>query len=178
MKKLHPILIISLLFLSVGFPQKEYDINQIVEWNDVYIKKFSDEEVNGSVYQMFGDIKVDLGYIKNGGKEGLWTWWFENGRKKNEGTYKDGKENGLHKWWYENGHKSEERTYKNGIKEGLWTKWYDNGQKGIEATYKDGELDGLETHWYENGQKSSEKTYKDGKFISKKEWNEDGSVKE
>ena len=178
MKKLHPILIISLLFLSVGFPQKEYDINQIVEWNDVYIKKFSGEEVNGSVYQMFGDIKVDLGYIKNGGKEGLWTWWFENGRKKNEGTYKDGKENGLHKWWYENGHKSEERTYKNGIKEGLWTKWYNNGQKGIEETYKDGELNGLETHWYENGQKSSEKTYKDGKFISKKEWNEDGSVKE
>ena len=35
----------------------------------VYIKKFGDEEVNGSVYQMFGDIKMDLGYIKNGEKE-------------------------------------------------------------------------------------------------------------
>ena len=171
-------LIISLLILSVGFSQKEYDINHVLEKKGIYIKKFSDEEVNGGVYQMFGDIKVDLGYIKNGGKEGLWTWWFENGEKKNEGTFEDGKENGLHKWWYENGHKSEERTYKNGIKEGLWTKWYNNGQKGIEETYKDGELDGLETHWYENGQKSSEKTYKDGKFISKKEWNEDGSVKE
>ena len=171
-------LIISLLILSVGFSQKEYDINHVLEKKGVYIKKFSDEEVNGSAYQMFGDMKMDLGYIKNGKKEGLWTWWFENGEKKNEGTFKDGKENGLHKWWYENGHKSEERTYKNGIKEGLWTKWYNNGQKGIEETYKDGELDGLETHWYENGQKSSEKTYKDGKFISKKEWNEDGSVKE
>ena len=171
-------LIISLLILSVGFSQKEYDINHVLEKKGIYIKKFSDEEVNGRVYQMFGDMKMDLGYIKNGKKEGLWTWWFENGEKKNEGTFKDGKENGLHKWWYENGHKSEERTYKNGIKDGLWTKWYNNGQKGIEETYKDGELNGLETHWYENGQKSSEKTYKDGKFISKKEWNEDGSVKE
>ena len=61
-------LIISLLFLSVGFCQQEYDINQIIERNDVYVKKFSDEIVNGKVFQMFGDIKVDLGYIKNGGK--------------------------------------------------------------------------------------------------------------
>ena len=29
-----------------------------------------------------------------------------------------------------------------------------------------------------NGRKKEEKTYKDGKLISKKEWNEDGSVKE
>ena len=43
-------LIISLLFLSVGFCQQEYDINQIVERNDVYVKKFSDEIVNeGSI---------------------------------------------------------------------------------------------------------------------------------
>jgi len=147
-------LIISLLFLSVGFCQKEYDINQIVERDGVYIKKFSDEIVNGKVFQMFGDIKVDIGYIKNGEKERLWTWWYDNGNKKSEGNYKDGKENGLHKWWYENVHKSEERTYKNGIKEGLWIKWYDNGQKGIEYNYK----------------------Y--GKLISSKRWNEDGSMKE
>ena len=37
--------------------------------------------------------------------------------------------------------------------------------------------DGLYTNWYENGQKSFEGTYKDGELISKKYWNEDGSVK-
>ena len=47
-----------------------------------------------------------------------------------------------------------------------------------EGTYKDGELDGLRTKWYKNGQKRKEETYKDGKRISKKEWNEDGSVEE
>ena len=38
-------------------------------------------------------------------------------------------------------------------------------------------LDGLYTNWYKNGQKSFEGTYKDGELISKKYWNEDGSVK-
>jgi len=38
------------------------------------------------------------------------------------------------------------------------------------------ERDGLYTNWYENGRKRFEGTYKDGELISKKEWNEDGSV--
>ena len=70
-------LIISLLlFLSVGFCQQEYDINQIVERNSVYVKKFSDEIVNGNVYQMSDDIIIPLGKMKNGKKDGLWTKWY------------------------------------------------------------------------------------------------------
>ena len=38
--------------------------------------------------------------------------------------------------------------------------------------------DDLFTYWYENGQKESEITFKNGEEISKKQWNEDGSVKE
>ena len=55
---------------------------------------------------------------------------------------------------------------------------YDNGNKKIEGSYKDGIEDGLWTYWYNNGQKKEEVTIKDGKWVSKKEWNEDGSVKE
>ena len=96
--------IISLLFLSSGFTQtKEYNIDDLLEKDGLFREKLNDEILKGDVYQMFGDMKMDLGYIKNGKKEGLWTWWFENGEKKNEGTFKDGKENGLHKWWYKNG---------------------------------------------------------------------------
>ena len=62
--------------------------------------------------------------------------------------------------------------------DGLNTKWYDNGQKSEEQHYKDYKLEGLSTDWYENGQKWVEGTYKDGKLISKKEWNEDGSVRQ
>jgi len=49
---------------------------------------------------MFGDIKMDLGYIKNGEKEGLWTKWYENGQKQIEGIYKDWEKVG--KWTYYN----------------------------------------------------------------------------
>ena len=120
-------LIISLLIFSVGFSQKEYDINHVLEKKGVYIKKFSDEEVNGSVYQMFGDIKMDLGYIKNGKKEGLWTWWFENGEKKNEGSFKDGLEFGLWTYFYENGQKQIEGIYTDWEKVGKWTYYNEDG---------------------------------------------------
>ena len=63
--------------------------------------------------------------------------------------------------------------------DGLNTVWYENGQKKLEFSIKDSFiLDGLQTWWYENGEKKVEYNYKDRRFISKKEWNEDGSVKE
>jgi len=86
------------------------------------------------------------------GRVGKWTFWYENGKKEYEGTYKDGKQ------------------------DGLVTQWYENGQIFWKGTLKDGEQQGLHTYWYENGKKSFEETYKDGELISKKEWNEDGSV--
>ncbi len=107
---------------------------------------------------------LPLGYaiITYGERDGLWTKWYENGQKVEEGTYKDGERDGLWTKWYENGQKVEEGTYKDGERDGLWTKWYENGQKVEEGTYKDGERDGLWTKWCENGQKYSEVTYKLG----------------
>jgi len=47
----------------LAWGQKEYNINHIIEQDSVYKKKFSDEIVNGRVYQMFDDLKVTLGKI-------------------------------------------------------------------------------------------------------------------
>ena len=80
--------------------------------------------------------------------------------------------------YYVSGEKLSEVPYKDGEPDGLYTEWYLNGEKEKEGTFKDGIQDGLWTLWYENGQKKFEITFKDGKEISKKEWNEDGSVKE
>ena len=67
----------------------------------------------------------------------------------------------------------------NGEKEGRWKSYYHStGRKIIDVNYKNGKLDGLWISWYDNGQKKSEQTYKDGEEIFKKEWNEDGFVKE
>jgi len=72
-------------------------------------------------------------------------------------------------------------SVKNGVKHGLWNIWWDNGDNYrllVEKHYKNGKLHGKYISWYENGKKEWEGIYKDGKEISKKEWNEDGSLKE
>ena len=72
-----------LLLIGFLFGQKQYDIKHIVKQGGVYKKKFSDEVVNGEVFQMFGDMKVPLGTMEEGKKEGVWMDWNENGTKKN-----------------------------------------------------------------------------------------------
>jgi antitoxin component YwqK of YwqJK toxin-antitoxin module len=201
-------IIISLLFLSVGLSQQEYNLNDLIEMdNGLWTVKFSDEPITGKVYGYFGDVKpykkVYMGNLLNGKKEGKWvgyyhstgkksieynykdgkedglqTSWYENGQKKVEGTYKDGKEDGLYTDWYENGKMKMKGTLKGGKKDGLFTEWYENGQKSYDGTFKDGEKDGLTTQWYENGQKGFEGTYKNGELIDVRLWNKDGSVME
>ena len=105
-----------LLFIGLAWGQNDYNINQPIEQGGIYMEKFSDEIVNGNVYQMSDDIIIPLGKMKNGKKDGLWTGWDDNGQKRSKGTYKDGK------------------------MDGLWTLWYDNGQKMYNGTFKNGEL--------------------------------------
>jgi len=120
MKKLTPIIILSVLFLSCGDSQKEYNNNDIIEnVNGIWTEKFSDKPITGKVYGLFGENKpykkVYQGNIRNGRMEGKWVNYFHStGKKKWEGTVKDGKPDGLHFRWYENGKKSYEGTYKNG----------------------------------------------------------------
>lgn len=61
-------LLLSIILTTSLFAQKEYNIKNIYERasDKVYIKKFSDEVVNGNVYKMFGDQKAVLGKMVNG----------------------------------------------------------------------------------------------------------------
>ena len=152
MKKLYPTLIISLLFLLVGCST---DFTTLQKRGDTYYEINSEEPFSGLIINKYeSGQKHTKGYLTNGREDGIWTWWYENGQKEKEVDYFDGKTLDV-----------------------LYKKWDDNGQKE-EGTLKDGKLDGFVTEWYENGQKKYETIYKNGNLISKKEWNEDGSVKE
>ena len=59
--------------------------------------------------------------------------------------------NGLYTEWYENGKKFKEEPYKDGKQDGLWTWWYENGQKEVQNTFKDGELVEVTGMWNEDG---------------------------
>ena len=51
-------LIISLLFLSLGFSQKEYNFNDLIKMdNGLYTVKFSDKPISGKVYGYFGEVQ-------------------------------------------------------------------------------------------------------------------------
>ena len=100
-------IIISLLFLSVGFCQ------QIIH---------TETYDNGNIKSISYHKKTRNGIEKF--KEEL---YYENGQKKREEIYKEGKRDGLWTTWYEDGQKKLEGKYKNFQREGLWTFWYKHG---------------------------------------------------
>ena len=150
-------IIISLLILSVGLSQKEYNIEHLLERDGVYIKKFSDEIVNGKVFQMFGDMKVPLGKMKDGKKEGKWMVWYDNGTKQEEQNYKDGKKNGLTTKWTENGRRRE-------------TQYLNDEVYGLETIYTG--VGGVltEIDWIDSLNFIGSRFYEDGTIMSKGEF--------
>ena len=66
-------------------------------------------------------------YERKYGKEvSKYMKWEEDGQKKSEGTLKDGEKDGLFTWWYGNGKKEYEGTYKNGKKISV-KEWNEDG---------------------------------------------------
>ena len=134
------------------------------------------EGVNWDELDERGEFPNFIYFIK--GSDTLYTGktyeLHRKGHKWIEGNYKDGKKDGLEVWWYDNGQKMSERNYKDGKQNGLMVGWHDNGQKYTEINFKDGKRDGLSVYWYKNGQIESEQNWKDGEKISAKYWNSKG----
>jgi len=148
-----------LLFIGLAWGQKDYNIKQIIEQGGIYMEKFSDEIVNGNVYQMSDDIIIPLGKMKNGKKDGLWTEWYPNKRKLEE-TYKHGMLDGFVSLFYKTGQREWRHTYNNGQFDGLWTYWYEDGHKMKEGSFECGDSIGIWIWWDENGNVKKEKKYK------------------
>jgi len=123
-----------------------------------------------------GDLEIYFPLNDEGKRNGLCTWYYENGQISSEGTFKDGKQNGLFIGYYLNGKKKSERTVIDGKINGLWIEYYENGQKKTEEPWEDdrGIQNGLYTEWWENGKKKAELYYKDGYCIESYHWNSFG----
>ena len=102
MKFLFPIIIIASLFAQ---QKKEYDIENIYlrELDKVYTKKFSDEVVNGNIYQ--------IGSLKNNKLHGRWESYDVNGNLSVVGEFLRGKKQG--KWFFWTKDKFIEVNFKN-----------------------------------------------------------------
>ena len=118
-------------------------------------------------------VRGNLFYLPNQQKpysgENLCVY-LSNGQYYSQGEMKKGLRHGTWTFWYENGQKKEERNYKEGIEIGeggsIITR-YENGQKEAEVNWKDGKKDGKLIWWDENGQIMEEQYYKMGEL---KDW--------
>ena len=186
-------LLLITLLLIVGC-SKPVNEETLIEKGGLKYHPDTKELYSGKVFQnrMGGEKKFEGSY-KDGKKDGLWTFYDENGNKDFQGTFKVGEKDG--KWVYWNNgivfdfethtkhlksvfndlsrnqtndiflpfEKKRERTYKNGRITGLQTGWDVEGNKTYEKMLEDGYQNGLVTSWYPNGQKEHEGTYKDDK---------------
>lgn len=85
------------------------------------------------------------------------TFYNPNGNKVSEGFFnKDGMRNGLTKYFYENGQLSSEQTYLEGDLHGVKKSYYINGTLSEEINYTNGEQDGYLKSYFQNKHQKSE----------------------
>ena len=182
MKKLVILFTLILFIISCGEKVREEILERYDNGKKKDIIYFTGRNNNIKIvkqifYYENGQIEIKANF-KDGKQDGKLTSYHENGWLKQEGTFKDGKQDGKSIFYNEDGSIRKEEMYKNGKENGKWVEYHKNRQIKQEGNFKEGKEEGKWVEYHENGQKQYEGTFKDGNLISKKRWNEDGSVKE
>ena len=99
----------------------EVKIEDLVETDGLYYKKFSDVPFTGKV------TGRTQGSFKDGKKDGPWVRYHDNGQLWFKGTYKDGKWDGPWVSYWENGQLESKGTYKDGKEDGPWVVFSKDG---------------------------------------------------
>jgi antitoxin component YwqK of YwqJK toxin-antitoxin module len=125
---------------------------------------------NGSFSDYYeGGQKSTEGSVKNGLPDGPWSWWYKDGKLKDQGIYQEGNYklltgfdpegqimvrngNGYYKSYYENGVIESESNYQNGKPEGLKVTRNESGTVLEEANYHHGKYDGEFKGYNETGE--------------------------
>jgi len=82
---------------------------------------------------------------------------------------------GVIREYYLNDKLKAEYSHKDGKLEGVCREYYESGPLASERNYKNGKRHGLSRIFYENGNLQFEAVYQDGKYLSGKEFSENGS---
>jgi antitoxin component YwqK of YwqJK toxin-antitoxin module len=102
----------------------------------------------------------------NGQREGEWVTYDATGKNPiAEEHYKSGKEDGIWKFWYPNGKQRQQISFKEGLRHGATIDWDDKGQKRFEANFVDGKAHGTATRWLPDGRKIVQE-FDQGKLVS------------
>jgi antitoxin component YwqK of YwqJK toxin-antitoxin module len=79
------------------------------------------------------------------------TYYYENGKVKETGSFLNGERHGTWIRFDESGNKIAEGNYKEGLKDGKWTIWDEKGIKRFEFSYQNGQKYSIWYSWDEKG---------------------------
>ncbi|MBK7645536.1 MAG: hypothetical protein IPJ19_21300 [Planctomycetes bacterium] len=86
----------------------------------------------------------------DGEREDLWTWWFPNGERREQGRLEHGQRAGKWRQWYANGQRRSEGEREPSAdgraspREGFWQFWFENGEQSAKGVFIHGLREG---HW-------------------------------
>jgi antitoxin component YwqK of YwqJK toxin-antitoxin module len=165
--------LLALLFISLlSSPSWSVTIDDLVERNGLYYKKFTDVPFSAKVT---GGSRQ--GSFKNGKKEGAWVRYWENGQLKDKNNFKNGKREGTSVAYHDDGQLNEKGNYKDDKKEGAWIHYWKNGQLGLKGNFKNGKEDGVFIAYHRDGQLRGKGNLKNGKQEGATVvYNKDGTV--
>jgi uncharacterized protein len=98
--------------------------------------RYTDGEKNGEWKYKSGDNTEEGNYII-GLRDGLWKSYYSDGKIRFKGNYVQGNPDGQLTYYYENGRPREEQFYRMGIKQKTWKKYDEEGVPVLTITYKD-----------------------------------------
>ena len=108
------VLFFASLLLLVSCATKKVNFDQLQDRNGLYYLVNEDKPFTGEVVSYVnGKIEFE-GDVKNGLREGLWTYYYPTGQKKIEGLFTDGLKEGTWNYWKENGTQDVVEVYKMG----------------------------------------------------------------
>ena len=143
--------------ISCGQPEVTVDYKDLVQRNDTYFLKFSNEPFAGKTTGQW------QGLIKSGKWEGKVNIYYDEGTLLSEIEYKNGIKHGEHRAWCMNGNPQWQVQYVDGRKHGLQTSFWCNGSLSSEMHFTAGKISSKEINGYhENGQSRLKFNLKDG----------------
>jgi antitoxin component YwqK of YwqJK toxin-antitoxin module len=139
------VLILSLVISLLSLPSWGETMDDLVERNGLFYKKFTDTPFTG---ELSGQ---DNGMMKDGKPDGFWIYYYGDGQLNAKANYKDGKLDGFLKEYSVTGYFYSKENYKDGELDGVSESYYENGQLKRIENYKDREKDGVIKKYNEDG---------------------------
>ena len=102
-----------------------------------------------------------IGYLKNGQKQGIWIGWHENGQKESEVEWNLSYLHGSYKYWHPNGKVHVVGQTIEGEMNGEWKEYYTTGRLEAHSDNNMGKLIWKKV-WRPNGQKCVQSEVKNG----------------